>query len=698
MNKRIGVVLKNNKNLEKIFLYFSEPETSLLIYKTFCEDIFYYISSEDRIDTIKKISNNKHLKEESFNEILTRKILNKKGPFTLLELIKNIKLIDYENCNIIFFNDFIRALKRTDIMLDEDEKMKIFEQCDYYANKNLHYNNMINILVDQFWSEEKNNLTEDIFLTLTNNGKRCISINYIEKIFKNILHKRDLLNFIDKYKLISKNNSLEPISLKDFVKLIKLYNFGDDKSDFLNNLNSTINKRLNNINNIDIRENKKRHYSRSVGREKIKNNKNIMIYEKKDYLNQIIGKIKNIFNEYGRKSFFNFIKQFKYYEANDGLINRNSFIKVLKNFNIKLTIEEIEAIFNEFGVDYSKNYIYHEDFIKFLSVKTTNTKRDDIIKNIFDILLERSGNFNEDCLTIKYLKENYNSKNNYFSNNESDNYLEFIDCLEMFHFCYKGFKYEKFTKKEFVEFYRLISFLVNDDEEFISLIKNEWLIDKNELNNNFLTRNKNVNRYEKKGNNFLLDLKNELKKIGVKGLLNIHYKFLTFCPNISKISLEDFVNILNLNHINFDNYEFKDIFNYFSINKNNKLYLDYNHFIRFFKIELNETKLNIVEKIFLSFKNDFCDEKEEIPLNLIKNKYKAKRHPDVIIGIKTEEEKIREFRESFDINYNIFNSRLNNENYRKMVDFDMFANFYEYVSFIYEEDKDFVNLLKSTWC
>ena len=174
MNKRIGVVLKNNKNLEKIFLYFSEPETSLLIYKTFCEDIFYYISSEDRIDTIKKISNNKHLKEESFNEILTRKILNKKGPFTLLELIKNIKLIDYENCNIIFFNDFIRALKRTDIMLDEDEKMKIFEQCDYYANKNLHYNNMINILVDQFWSEEKNNLTEDIFLTLTNNGKRCI--------------------------------------------------------------------------------------------------------------------------------------------------------------------------------------------------------------------------------------------------------------------------------------------------------------------------------------------------------------------------------------------------------------------------------------------------------------------------------------------------------------------------------------------
>ena len=39
-----------------------------------------------------------------------------------------------------------------------------------------------------------------------------------------------------------------------------------------------------------------------------------------------------------------------------------------------------------------------------------------------------------------------------------------------------------------------------------------------------------------------------------------------------------------------------------------------------------------------------------------------------------------------------------NENYNKLVDFDMFANFYEYVSFIYEEDKNFENLLLATWC
>ena len=446
-------------------------------------------------------------------------------------------------------------------------------------------------------------------------------------------------------------------------------------------------------NKSNKRKNKKIHASKSVA--KI-NRKDDNINNKKNNLYKIIEKIKNIFIEYGRLSLFNFIKQFKYYETNDNLINRNSFRKVFNNFNIKLTPEEIDLIFNELGVDYSKNYMYHEDFIKFLSVKMLNKKRDDIIKNNYDILLEKEGNSGDD-LNLKYLKDIYNSKNNYFIKDEEDNYLEFIDCLEIFHFCYKGYKFENFNKKEFVEFYRLISFLINDDNDFISLITNEWRVNENYFKNNFSFKDENQHSYKKGENYFLLDLKNELVKIGVKGLLNIHYKFLTLCPNISKITLNDFVNILNLNHINFDLDEFKDLFNYFSIYSNNR-FLDYTRFIRFFKKELNETKLNIVEKIFLSLQYENSNEKEDVPLNQIKNKYKAKNHPEVVSGIKTENEKIKEFRECFDINYDIFNSRKYLANNEKMVDFDMFANFYEYVSFIYEGDNEFVNLLVSTWC
>ena len=633
--------------------------------------------------------------------------MDKNGPFTLLELVKNIKLIDYDNCNIIFFCDFIRALKRTDITLEENEKMKIFEECDYYINKNLHYENMINILVNQFWSEEKNDLCEEIFFSLSDNGKKCISINYIQKILKNILCSNDFLNFIEKYKLIYKNNSSEPISLKDFTTLFKYFNFGEFKPDFLKGLNLALKQNNEEINTdkyyqlkqyfdknkFNTRKNKKIHASKSVAKISRKDDN---INNKKSNLYKTITKIKNIFIEYGRLSLFNFIKQFKYYETNDNLINRNSFRKVFNNFNIELTPEEIDLIFIELGVDYSKNYLYHEDFIKFLSVKMLNKKRDDIIKNIYDILLEKEGNSGGD-LNIKYLKDIYNSKNNYFIKDEEDNYLEFIDCLEIFHFCYKGYKFENFNKKEFIEFYRLISFLINDDNDFISLITNEWRVNDNYFKNNFSFKDDNQHKYKKGENYFLLNLKNELVKIGIKGLLNIHYKFLTLCPNITKITLNDFINILNLNHINFDQDEFKDLFNYFSIDSNYK-FLDYTRFIRFFKKELNETKLNIVEKIFLSLQYENSNEDEDVPLNQIKNKYKAKNHPEVVSGIKTENEKIKEFRECFDINYDIFNSRKYLANNEKIVDFDMFANFYEYVSFIYEGDNEFVNLLVSTRC
>ena len=169
---------------------------------------------------------------------------------------------------------------------------------------------------------------------------------------------------------------------------------------------------------------------------------------------------------------------------------------------------------------------------------------------------------------------------------------------------------------------------------------------------------------------------------------------MTSCSDVSKITLNDFINIMNLNHINFTYNEFKDLFNYFS---NNSEYLDFNRFIRFFKKELNESKLDRVEKIFWALKYDNSEENEEIPMSLVKNRYTAKRHPDVIGHRKTEDEKINEFKESFDINYNILNSKQNNNN-STLVDFDTFANFYEYVSFIYENDGEFKDLLISTWC
>ena len=697
------------KNLEKIFLYFSRPGTYLLFYKDFIKEIFYFAPIRD---TNIKYKKNNFFENLSFIEELTRKIINRKGIYTLLDLIKNIKIIDYECIKRISVNDFFQVLEKSEIYLDDTEKEKIFIESEFYLNGIIKYEVMTNLILEQFWDEQKNNLCEEIYCFLTNNGKKYISLNSIQKIVDNRMNedhsKQKLLNFIENYKLINNKISINPVSLKEFKNFCKYYNFGHSSQKCLKQLISVMQpkiyyddndfRRYSQISNYFKESNypKKNHlFSKSMDKNYYSNNRRELF--------RIIKKLRNIFIEYGRRAFFNFIKQFRYYENNGRQIDRNNFKSVLNSYNINLTVEEINIIFKKFSIDEYKNFIFYEDFLKYIAVNSSNKRREEIIKYVYDIIIDKAEKYNRE-LDLDFLKEIYNSKNNFFIKDETDNNLDFIDCLEIFHYYYKSFKSNKFYRKEFIDYYRFISFLIYLDDDFISLILNEWRISPNYLNNFLLSLNNaennniniglfpinNINTY------FLLELKEKLINKGIKGLINFHWKFIKYCSDVSKISLYNFINILELEHINFGKNDYNDIFSYFS-SDSNKEYLDYNRFIRFFKKELNDNKLNIVEKVFLSLKYD-TEDNEEIPLNEIKKKYSARRHPEVIWGKKTEDEKIREFRESFDINYEIANLDQVNNKVGKFVDFQTFANYYEYVSFIYSNDEDFTNLLISTWC
>ena len=156
------------------------------------------------------------------------------------------------------------------------------------------------------------------------------------------------------------------------------------------------------------------------------------------------------------------------------------------------------------------------------------------------------------------------------------------------------------------------------------------------------------------------------------------------------------MNILEIQHINLPEIDCRNIFKQFK-SKNNNNYLDFPSFIRNFKIELNENKLLSVEQAFnkIDINGNYI-----VPLNLIKKKYKASNLPDVLNGAKNEDEFILEFLDCFNINYEILSldskSQISN-NSQNMIDFEIFANFYEYVSFIYPNDKDFENIVSCSW-
>ena len=352
----------------------------------------------------------------------------------------------------------------------------------------------------------------------------------------------------------------------------------------------------------------------------------------------------------------------------------------------------------------------------------------------------------------------YNPKNNYFKEDETDNKLEFDDCLELFHYSYKGSKKDDVDNNEFFEFYLFISLIVPSDEDFIYMISNEWRVPLNKIKDintkkglklddlvkikdsninknlsklsNYAQLGENVKDYQGNlytpsnykdiYNNNKNDYKNtkitnksqiknfdfpkeekeealtlltdKLAKRGLRGILYLYSQFLSSCQDINRISFDDFEFVFKVQHINLGNNILKRIFSLFNVEN----YLDFNSFMRYYKKELNDNKLTAVEQAFT-----YIDKKGEdkVPLNLVKMKYSAKRHPDVLNGKVSEDEKLMEFLDCFNLCFNILKNDSkgdDNEN-EDYVDFEIFANFYEYVSFIYPRDREFQNVVSATW-
>ena len=219
----------------------------------------------------------------------------------------------------------------------------------------------------------------------------------------------------------------------------------------------------------------------------------------------------------------------------------------------------------------------------------------------------------------------------------------------------------------------------NREEEFINY---------ENKNNNILVKNKEEYIKYFNNNDSIEKLKNILKKRGVRGLLYLQKELISKSKDINKITYELFLDALNSQRIILNNTDNKKIF----IQFDNNGYLDFNQFIREFKKELSSNKLDIVGLVYekLDINNN-----EKVPLETIKISYNSDNHPDVLNGKINSEEKMLEFIDCFDLNLNLLNYHFNRDN--NYINFELFANFYEYVAFIYDNDKQFENIVQSTW-
>ena len=741
-NDRLGVVLPKVENFEIIFNYFADQETSLLNYRKFIREIFNFKSKKEKNEQI----NIK--KEEDFVHILTKKILEKGGAFPLIELVRNLQIEDFENNKWLNIDNFLKVLQKCKIFLNSAEIRSIFDEYDFFESGIVKYEKLIDIILEQFWDNEKLGLSEQIFYLLTGNGKRNANLiilkDYFEQILEDTPDKKYFIEFIDEYKLIDKNNVNQNMNLKDLVKFLKFYNFGRFSNEYLQDLKSIL-----------IDENRKETNSKKNCKNKIlsqkqntKDNQGKIInnYLEEGYenqaLNDVYSKLRENLIYFGRKTLFNFLKHFKFFDNKTKNISKYNFSKIFKNFNIKLSVDDIDIIFKNFSSKNICDSMNYELFLKDLVSGYVSKYRNDVINNIFDTLLKRSETYERE-MDIPFLKSEYNAVNNYFIKEENENRNEFEECLETFHYSYNGIKYETIDKKEFCEFYYYISFLIPEEDDFVELISNEWKIpiNNNELEiiskgknfgkkfNNIIEKKtsenlnnsetikdyrhkKNISQtnkiqtqkniqydelYSKESQKEALSfLTNKLFKRGLRGILYLYSQFLSLCPNLNNITFNDFCLVLKIQHLDLDINSMKKIFNIYTIKRGEDSFLDFYSFMRTYKQELNANKLNIVEE---AFSNIDSKGEDKVHLNVIKMKYNASKHPDVLNGKYTEDEKIMEFLDCFGLCYEILksDSEIKSKENEDYVDFEIFANFYEYVSFIYPRDKDFEYVVRSTW-
>ena len=748
-NDRLGVVLPKIENFEIIFNFFADSETSLLNYRKFIREIFNFKPPKE--------NNEKNLikKEENFVSILTKKILEKGGTFPLLAVLKNLQMEDFEGNNWLNVDKFLKVLQKSKIFLNSEEIRTLFDEYDFFDSGIVKYDILINIILEQFWDNEKLGLCEQIYYLLSGNGKKNTNLNILKNMFEEILEdtneKKYFIEFINEYKVIDKNNVNQNMNLKDLVKFLKFYNFGRYTNEYLQNLLNILIDEKEKEKNINKRPSKNRNIQENEG--KIINNNLEEGYEDPK-LNEVYSKLREGLIYFGRKTLFNFLKHFKFYDNKTKTISKYNFSKMLKNFNVKLSVDDIDIIFQNFSTDKVYNTMNYDFFLQDLISSYVSKCRNDVINFIYDTILKRAESFQRE-VDIPFLKEEYNASNNYFIKEVNENRIDFEESLETFHYSFKGIKDEKINKKEFCEFYYFISFLIYDEDDFLDLISNEWRIHVNyhdlenvNKKNNFdnklkeVTEKKynkninNINRYKyqktdsikdyrhKKKNTLVqsqkIDKKNiiqnqeeelyskqsekealslltkKLFKRGLRGILYLYSQFLSLCPDLNKISLNDFILVLKIQHLNLDINSAKKIFNMFSIKIGEETFLDFYSFMRTFKKELNEYKLNIVEEAFskIDTKGD-----DKVNLNVVKMKYNPSKHPDVLNGKYSEDEKIMEFLDCFGLCYEILklDSEMKSNDNKDYVDFEIFANFYEYVSFIYPNDRDFEYVVRSTW-
>ena len=390
-------------------------------------------------------------------------------------------------------------------------------------------------------------------------------------------------------------------------------------------------------------------------------------------------------------------------------IDRDEFIRSLNLFSTGLTEEEIGLVFDAFDFNKS-NKIDYEEFLDAIR-GSMNDFRKNIVINVFSNLDINGNNIIDigDVYNVYSVEKNPDVMQGKKTKDQA--YNEFLHNFETHHDTKTGMTGDnKVTLEEFIEYYNNISTSIDSDEYFEFVVKNSWDFKKlNELkktsapNNNNMTGNNTVssgksysingggnelrdkekqliNRNSKEytpknkfmnydntnisGTNYniknitnsnLIDpivykFTNILKARGIKTLSKIREIFFLWDSKSSQ--LIDANALLYLTRkLRFKGFDADDCLRLFELaDKNRKGRIYYEELIDIIKGDCDDYRKGVIAEVF-KFMISKTPNSVVVDLNDFKDEFEPAKHPDVLKGIKTEDEVIGEYLELFDLHF-----------------------------------------------
>ena len=441
----------------------------------------------------------------------------------------------------------------------------------------------------------------------------------------------------------------------------------------------------------------------------------------------------------------NFVSQLRQYDRKgDKELSYSDFAEVIYNTKVIISDDEIKELFLDFCEGDKKNKtINYELFLNKLIIEL-NPRRENIVKVAFDKLdVENCG-----IINLSEIKSFFNSKNCPLVSSglmsEEEFYNSFIESFQTHHNLYRSAKIKKVNFNEFNDYYKYLSITINDDYLFEETVKSSWKLSKDstafigpkdnvkeiignptlEKPNNeevkntyksakkcFPQKNKVIpfgvdekptdysNQLHPKGelNGIKLSKTDDIislfrKKIiarGIRGIMSLRRTFVLLDENKSnKLKKKQFHKFLEDYRYNIPTNLENKLFDIFDIKKNESI--DYNEFISKIFGTMNDFRKQIVQKVFQKLDKD---NKGIIDYDIIRESYNADKHPEVLNGKRTKQEVLARFIDMFEYHFNLLNKNKNKEG----ATMEEFEEFYNYISFLVDNDKYFENMMSRVW-